>query len=301
MLSACIFRKFEPLLDEATTAYPERAKMVFEDESACRKRRARYAGIGVLTVGGACTGGYLLNAAWAARAAAAASTASATAATASANAAWFASTAATAIGEASTATAAAAAATATATAFEVGAGVTAVVVGGGSVATASRFPTANEVDKNVKFEATGTDVESGKCYEDTLIRDGKALFIGEFSRKMPHGTGKLFWPGGQQAFAGKFKNGKPVEGLFIDEVGVIIGYMSVDGNTFLVKGFQPEDVNDPTARCSVCIDGLPLLSEGKVFLPCRHGDICVKCHDQLPGPVKKCPSCRSPIEGLMRV
>ncbi|CAE7758905.1 unnamed protein product, partial [Symbiodinium pilosum] len=83
---------------------------------------------------------------------------------------------------------------------------------------------AQEAHGRVSFDKTAASIQEGKVYEDTLIDpDGAAIYIGEFVGEVPHGRGRLFWSStNYEAFIGRFKNGVPREGVFLNEKGFCV-------------------------------------------------------------------------------
>lgn len=94
---------------------------------------------------------------------------------------------------------------------------------------------APEADSRVVFSATVQDIIEGKKpYQDTLGRTDKfekgTIYVGSFLGRLPHGTGRAFWPNkkSSEALIGKFENGMFVQGQFIDELEVAIGEFRVE-------------------------------------------------------------------------
>lgn len=99
-------------------------------------------------------------------------------------------------------------------------------LGGQLCQSAGRFGAvgAELANQRVVFNRTAASIQEGKVYEDTLLdRDGSPLYIGDFAGEVPHGSGRLFWKTTNfEAFIGRFKNGRPREGLFINEKGFCV-------------------------------------------------------------------------------
>lgn len=88
---------------------------------------------------------------------------------------------------------------------------------------------AYEANRQINFVANANDVLEGKVYVDTLIGcRGMPLYIGSFSKNVPQGPGRLFWPNtGFEAFIGEFEYGLPSRGIFLDERCCVVGHMRV--------------------------------------------------------------------------
>ena len=119
-------------------------------------------------------------------------------------------------------------------------------LGGQHCMGAGRFGAigAELANQRVVFNRTAASIQEGKAYEDTLLdAEGSPLYIGDFAAEVPHGSGRLFWKSSNfEAFIGRFKNGRPREGLFINEKGFCVArcQVSADGAISL-SGMQPEE------------------------------------------------------------
>ncbi|CAK9086615.1 unnamed protein product [Durusdinium trenchii] len=121
-----------------------------------------------------------------------------------------------------------------------------VTLGGQSCLGAGRFGAigAQQANARVVFNRTAQTIREGRAYEDTLLdADGSPVYIGDFVGEVPHGQGRLFWKSSNfEAFIGSFKNGRPREGLFINEKGFCVarGEMTAAG-AITVTGTQPDE------------------------------------------------------------
>jgi len=176
-----------------------------------------------------------------------------------------------------------------------------VVLWGTTVATAAGFMTAAQADQKVNFNATTESIRTGVRYEDTLVCDGQPLYIGEFVMKVPDGFGRLFWPSlGSPGFVGEFKEGKPTEGVFLSEAGVVVGRMKLNNKGTFVEadGHQPGDQPILGASCQICANRPAMMAEGASFRPCGHGTVCNACAKMLLESSARCLLCGCRLESL---
>lgn len=119
-------------------------------------------------------------------------------------------------------------------------------LGGHSCLGAGRFGAigAQEANKRVLFNRTAATIREGKAYEDTLLDvDDAPVYIGDYMGNVPHGQGRLFWKSTNfEAFIGRFKNGRPREGLFINEKGFCVARAEVSADGVVsIAGVQPDE------------------------------------------------------------
>eukprot|EP00439_Symbiodinium_sp_Y106_P056738 s1135_g7.t7 len=127
---------------------------------------------------------------------------------------------------------------------------------------------AEEANRRVVFDKTAASLLEGKVYEDTLVDPaGGAIYIGEFVGEVPHGRGRLFWSStNYEAFIGRFKNGMPREGSFLNEKGFCVarckvsadGIVSVSETTDEELTEAEEETPSPASPCETLEDFLNL-------------------------------------------
>ena len=119
-------------------------------------------------------------------------------------------------------------------------------LGGQCCVGAGRFGAigAEEANQRVIFNRTASSIREGKAYEDTLLdRDSAPVYIGDYVGNVAHGQGRLFWKSTNfEAFIGRFKNGLPREGLFINEKGFCVARAEVSADGVVrLSGVQPDE------------------------------------------------------------
>lgn len=142
-------------------------------------------------------------------------------------------------------------------------------LGGHSCLGAGRFGAigAQEANKRVIFNRTAATIREGKAdapeeaYEDTLLdADDAPVYIGDYMGDVPHGQGRLFWKSTNfEAFIGRFKNGRPREGLFINEKGFCVARAEVSADGAVsISGVQPDE--DVSVLAASAAPGEPAVS-----------------------------------------
>lgn len=165
-----------------------------------------------------------------------------------------------------------------------------IVVGGAAV-DAVGVKIALERLTAAQEQVVASQVEKAKSYQDVKLFTSdkqKVLYIGQFKKRLPHGTGRLFWERTQyEAFIGRFVDGNPMEGIFLNEEGFYIGNMKFSSGSWEVSGYQADELSEDGAICIVCMHRPSLQAEQKIFSPCGHGNVCSRCAK----PLRTCPTC----------